>query len=234
MTTRLKLDEVEQYGAKEAPKETTGKAPSESAFKKMALTILVFVIAIAAITLVGILVFRIKIEGLYWVALLGGLALALASFIRGSWSVEPAEKIAKTAVWIAVIAMVVFTIWPSSKKLLNGSDNTVVATKTSTGAIDWLGFPSTARNVVLITGPGAPSLELQPGQSTDSWYDIGEGLVYSFTSNGPGFFIKYQRGDTVQVQEGRDRVPIPSRAGPFKVQAGEKPVRVTLLVSKLS
>lgn len=78
------------------------------------------------------------------------------------------------------------------------------------------------------------NFELQPEQSTDSWYCVQDGLVPSFNSDGPGFNIIYQDGEIVRVQEEGSRTPIIGRPGQFKIQAQGKPAKVTFLINKTS
>ena len=88
-------------------------------------------------------------------------------------------------------------------------------------------------DTIEIKESGIFHFELNSLQSVDKWLHVTDGLYYrlSVTDDTPyPFFVKYKRGDLVKVAA--NKTDLPNKAGPFKIMAGEKSVKITLLVTR--
>lgn len=84
---------------------------------------------------------------------------------------------------------------------------------------------------------GVYNFHLSPGQMNDKWLYVDEYHYYNLSSSAPGsdlqpFVIVYKNGTKVRVDG--FNVKIPSKAGAFKIEAGEKGAKVNVNVYQKS
>ena len=95
--------------------------------------------------------------------------------------------------------------------------------------------PVSISNIITISESGIFNFELDSLQSVDKWLYVKKGLYYRLSASAEtpyAFFIKYKRGGILKIN--KNKTKIPHKAGPFKIMAGEKSVKITLLVTRRS
>ena len=237
------------------------KTPLLSSVNRITLGIVVCaIIAIPTATLMIEKIFDFKPwENVYYRFGLVAIAiLVIANWATGRISIEPFRSLGKFLILVAIFCMIATGLLKTDLgKTMRGVGNVFMKPEDKKpedkkpddkqpqagnrgqamkkeSPLESSASSGRSGSTIYISGPGAPGFDLEPNQSTNEWLNVGDGLKYSFTSDGPGFIVQYKKGDMVNVLAGQTNVQLPPYAGPFKIVAGNQKVRVTLVISRIT
>jgi len=184
-------------------------------------------IAVATFALSKFLGENITTSEWYWVIIVAGATICLVGWVQKRIQIESAKVVCIIVLCLALPMLILNTIWtgttlPELKKKFSTTPDPVAQTK-----------QEPMSDTIEIKESGIFYFELSSLQSVDKWLYVTDGLYYrlSVADDTPyPFFVKYKRGDVVKVAA--DKTDLPNKAGPFKIMAGEKSVKITLLITR--